>query len=149
MSSLLPAIASERQSPDEFTVVRTSPATAEPVGTDGNGQAAEYPEAKSVLPFFLIGSGIAIYFIAIAAFASFPGVAVGVFVMVLGGTLYACRGLLRPPHSSPDTEAYSAGIDSMPDPFLSSFSTQPGDDTAPFEPTEEPESETAEVLAVH
>jgi hypothetical protein len=54
---------------------------------------SEQDSPRSFLPFFLFMAGLGVYFIAIAAFASFPGVAIGVFVMVLGAIVYTCRGL--------------------------------------------------------
>jgi hypothetical protein len=62
------------------------------------GSVREQASGGSYLSFFLITAGLGVYFIAIAAFASFPGVAIGVFVMVLGAIIYTCRGLGGPAH---------------------------------------------------
>jgi len=77
----------------------------EPTGVESRSHIEEFSEPKGLLPFLLIAGGIAIYFIAIAAFASFPGVAIGMAVMVLGGIVYSCRGLGRQislPTAAPD-----------------------------------------------
>ncbi len=58
--------------------------------------AEEDPVVKvGILPLFLIAAGIGIYLIAIAAFTSFLGVAIGVVLMVAGAILYTCQGLMR------------------------------------------------------
>lgn len=89
--------APERQSPADFRDFHVE----EPVPTF-TGAEAEIPRTETAddpvpgigaLPLVLIAGGIGIYFIAIAAFTSFAGVAVGVTVIVLGGIIYTCRGL--------------------------------------------------------
>lgn len=122
-----------------------------PVETNHDGLATEYLETKSVLPLLLIATGVVIYFVAIAAFASFPGVAVGVTVMVLGGTVYVCRSLARQPYSTPKPEVYPVSIDSdsMPDPLMASLSTQLAEDHPLFVTPEESEAESEETLMVH
>jgi len=49
--------------------------------------------ATSSTPTVLFLVGLSIYFVSIAAFASFAGVAVGVVVIVLGVIVFTCAGL--------------------------------------------------------
>ena len=99
--SLSPDIAvPETQSSTDFVDFQfEAPAASLPIEESGGLQtdsAREQTSGKNHLPLFLIMAGFGVYFTAIAAFASFPGVAVGVFVMVLGAIVYTCRGLKRP-----------------------------------------------------
>jgi hypothetical protein len=60
---------------------------------DANASLAEGTEGANRLPLVIFLAGFGIYLVSIAALASFPGVAAGVFVMVVGAIVYACRGL--------------------------------------------------------
>jgi hypothetical protein len=60
---------------------------------DASEPQAEETGETNRLPLTMFLAGLGIYFVSIAALASFAGVAVGVFVMVVGAIVCACRGL--------------------------------------------------------
>jgi hypothetical protein len=107
----------------------------------------EQTAGKSYLPFFLIMAGFGVYFIAIAAFASFPGVAIGIFVIVLGAVVYTCRGLggQAGPYSTERDDPLPAGstVTTLP----SSFDSLEEDEFALPEAAEETAVYTKQVSA--
>lgn len=153
MGSVPTTMAPERQAQTDDAVVQSGSRDvgplAEPASVDQTMSAEEYIEPKSPLPLLLIGTGIAIYFIAIAAFASFPGVAIGICVILLGGIIYTCRGFAPPRHAGAEISDSPVCTDDIPDTLPSAISMHVEMNYARPEPPVEPEAETAEVLVLH